>query len=81
MGKDTKKPKGFAMETPIGAIKVMVSEDEDNPGIVLAFVDKEGMERSYCMLEYSEADESMMARVWGPENKDGDAIFTHKMSL
>lgn len=30
MGKDTKKPKGFAMETPIGAIKVMVSEDEDN---------------------------------------------------
>lgn len=52
MGKDTKKPKGFAMETPIGAIKVMVSEDEDNPGIVLAFVDKEGMERSYCMLEY-----------------------------
>lgn len=70
----------FEIQTPMGTVRAAESLDEDNPGIALFFLDKNGTEKSSCLLEYRESEGQMMLAVWTPNDPEGDASYELKMN-
>lgn len=75
-----KSQRKFEIQTPLGIIRAAESLDKDNPGIALFFLDKDGIERSSCLLEYIESESQMTLAVWMPERPEGDPRYELKMN-
>lgn len=71
---------GFEVRTPLGIIRAVKMPDKDNPGITLSFQDKDGVERSSCLLEYRESERQMVLSVWTPEGPENDPRYELEMN-
>lgn len=64
-----------------GRVRAVRNLDEEYPGVVLSFFDRNGKEASACILEYSPVEGTMILRVYDPSDPDGDPAETRTMSI
>ena len=65
--------------TPHGVITAMVSYDPEYPGIYLLYTDKNGKERTVCILEHDTTAKDIALKVWENELENED--YQHRFHV
>ena len=65
--------------TPHGVITAMVSYDPEYPGIYLVYTDKNGKERTVCILEHDTTAKDIALKVWENELENED--YQHRFRV